>query len=498
MQKTRVENHDDFKRCMVAAEPLTKGDIIVEELPYAFGPKQNSDIVCLGCYRSLDFGEDGDSMDRCYICDWPLCSTCSDLQVHQGECEIFFQANVTFAGNVSEDGVCTQLDCITPLRILLAKENDPIRWEREIAQMEYHDRERRALTEIWNADRINIAQYLRGPCMLADRFSEDLIMQVVGILEVNAFEARTPEGYTFRCIYPNTAVLAHNCVPNVTRSVYPSEGYKVRLRTMRDLEEGEQLFLSYTYTLDGTKERQDNLKNGKFFLCMCDRCKDPTELGTHFSSIKCHKCIDGLVTNLNPLDNNAEWKCNICEFQMSQLDMSQYLSTIETEIESVKQMGSSSQRLELTEEYLEKFENVLHPLHYLLTGMRQNLIEMYGRVEGYQMIELSNSLLERKIDLCRQLLLVLEKFEPGLSRTSAMVMYELHVPLVLLAKRAFDAGTITVKSLEERIIEPIALLRQCVQTLQYEDTFSQEGVLGQIAQEALQKLSTNFNALHNQ
>lgn len=92
--------------------------------------------------------------------------------------------------------------------------------------MEYHDKERRENTELWHADLVNIAQYLRGPCKLGERFSEDLIMQVVGILEINAFEARTAQGYALRCLYPLTGILAHNCVPNTTRSIYPSEDFK--------------------------------------------------------------------------------------------------------------------------------------------------------------------------------------------------------------------------------------------------------------------------------
>lgn len=111
-------------------------------------------------------------------------------------------------------------------RVLLAKESQPERWEKEIACMEYYDERRRSNKEVWQADLINIAQYLRGPCKLSERFSENLIMQVIGILEVNAFEARTSEGFPLRCLYPITAILAHNCVPNTIRSIYPSENYK--------------------------------------------------------------------------------------------------------------------------------------------------------------------------------------------------------------------------------------------------------------------------------
>lgn len=108
----------------------------------------------------------------------------------------------------------------------MAKESNPERWEKEVAPMEYHDKERRDNFDVWHADLVNIAQYLRGPCKLAERFSEDLIMKVVGILEVNAFEGRTLQGHTFRALYPITGILSHNCVPNTTRSIYPSEDYR--------------------------------------------------------------------------------------------------------------------------------------------------------------------------------------------------------------------------------------------------------------------------------
>lgn len=121
MLKARLEQDEVFGRCLAVAEPVQRGDLVLEELPFAQGPKRDSGIVCLACYQFLQFGEDGDSLDRCEICDWPLCAACaigSDVTDHSGECEVFANARVTFAGNVSDDGVCTQLDCITPLRLV--------------------------------------------------------------------------------------------------------------------------------------------------------------------------------------------------------------------------------------------------------------------------------------------------------------------------------------------------------------------------------------------
>lgn len=80
-------------------------------------------------------------------------------------------------------------------RVVLEKEANPIRWNEEVGIMEDHDSYRRNSPQ-WNVDSINIAGYLLGPCKLNDKISvdEDLIQKAIGILEVNAFEAKTMSG----------------------------------------------------------------------------------------------------------------------------------------------------------------------------------------------------------------------------------------------------------------------------------------------------------------
>ncbi|BFF94951.1 SET domain-containing protein SmydA-8 [Drosophila madeirensis] len=499
MLKARLEPEAVFGRCLAATEPVQRGDLLVEELPFAFGPKKDSGIVCLGCHQYLQFGEDGDSLDRCELCDWPLCGVCAggddDGIHHRSECVVFSAARVTFAGNVSEDGVCTQLDCITPLRVLLAKEANPKRWENEVAPMEHHESERRHNEDVWHADLVNIAQYLRGPCKLASRFSEELIMQVVGVLEVNAMEARTARGYPLRCLYPYTGILAHSCVPNTARSIYPSEGFKIRLRAMVDLDDGQPLHHSYTYTLDGTAQRQTHLREGKFFTCNCERCLDPTELQTHFSSLKCGECVEGFQVPKQPTELSTSWNCCGCGASTSYEDVQAIIQSVQSEVNAVQALEMGPHRLEEAERLLRKYKSLLHPLHFIATTLRQLLIEMYGRVQTYEMVQLTDDMLERKAELCRQVLSVLNKFEPGLSRSRAMNLYELHVPLVLLAKSGFIASKLNGGELRARLVDAIDLLKECVEILQYEDKCSQEGVLCEVAQQALRQLTLSVEGL---
>uniref|UniRef100_A0A1I8N459 Uncharacterized protein n=1 Tax=Musca domestica TaxID=7370 RepID=A0A1I8N459_MUSDO len=524
-QQPIIINRTDVNHNAVLGRYLINGpveckskDILIEELPFALGPKCNGPVLCLECFCPIQectattgTGENNvesneilpktTNKNRCPDCGWPLCGECQEykenIKYHnQYECRVFRNGKVKFFNMLSNNRLsCPQLDCITPLRVLLAKEANPERWEKEVAPMEYHDKERRANADIWHADLVNIAQYLRGPCKLAERFSEELIMQVVGILEVNAFEGRTLQGHSFRALYPITGILSHNCVPNTMRSIYPSEDYRIRLRAMVDLEPGQQLQHSYSYTLNGTAQRQEHLKAGKYFTCDCKRCKDPTELGTNFSTFKCSKCEDGWLLCRDPLDTNTEWKCTLCEFKTSNAAVQKALSVIQAEVADVQAMPMSGERLQETETLLKKYRVVLHPLHNIQISLKQNLIEMYGRVQGYEMVELPDVLLERKEEICRQVLRVLNVFEPGLSRTKATILYELHVPIVLLAKSGFIAGVLGGDKLKEKLEEAIAVLKECVDTLQHEDQQSHEGVLGLVAKQAMEQLMQSVEGL---
>ena len=170
---------------------------------------------------------------------------------------------------------------------------------------------------------------------------------------------------------------------------------------------------------------------------------------------------------------------------------------MQAEVAEIQAMEMSPERLQETEKLLKKYRVVLHPLHFLMISLKQNLIEMYGRVKEYEMVELPDVLLERKEELCRQVLRVLNVFEPGLSRARAMILYELHVPVVLLAKSGFIAEVLTGRKLKEKLSEAITILKDCVDILQYEDPQSQEGVLGLIAKQAMEQLTQSVEGLGN-
>lgn len=226
MEAISVKRNSKLGRFGVAARDLEAGEFLTEEFPFAIGPKTSTTCCCLECYCPVDATSSG---SRCENCSWPLCVDCkkmSETPNHKRECEIFKAGKCKFFNLLEPKGICVQLDCVTPLRVFLAKESDPIRWKTEVEPMEHH-RERRFGSPIWYADAQNVVGYLLGPCKLKTRgISDELIQQVIGILEVNSFEGRTSKGYSIRCLYTKIAVLSHSCTPNVFHSIYPTDGYK--------------------------------------------------------------------------------------------------------------------------------------------------------------------------------------------------------------------------------------------------------------------------------
>lgn len=242
----------------------------------------------------------------CSTCGWPVCNeACEKLPIHaENECKIFSGVKIRFVPVKNLESNCPQYECITPLRVLLAKEKYPEKWESEVKVLESHAKERRN-TEMWEVETINVVNFLQKVCKLKNRFSEDLIHFVCGVLETNAFATPDAFGYEIRCLYPKASLLLHSCAPNVGHYIFKNlesnMGNRLYVRAMVKIAKGEELLLTYSQTLWPTLFRRAFLKEGKFFDCSCRRCSDPTELGTHMSTLKCTQCDNGMVLSSNPL-----------------------------------------------------------------------------------------------------------------------------------------------------------------------------------------------------
>ncbi|XP_075980014.1 SET and MYND domain containing, arthropod-specific, member 3 [Anticarsia gemmatalis] len=484
-----IEQNDKYGRYLTANKDLGAGELIFKDTPFVVGPKPDTPPLCLGCYCPIE-------NKLCSRCGWPICSEdCEKSPQHAAECAVFCEAKVRFQPIDDWTASSPQLDCITPLRILLNKEKDPERWEREVAVMEEHSAARQQ-RPTWGADQVNVAEFLVNHCKLGNKFDKDLVQKVCGILEVNSVEVPSRAGFSVRALYPRLAIAAHSCVPNIVHTIMQND-YQVHVRAATPIKNGDTLHLCYTYSLSPTLVRRDFLLESKFFQCDCPRCADPTELGTHLSTLKCNKCDNGVILPSNPLDNESPWVCNEknCGFKTSSNAVRKMLAVVQAEIEQLDALEPGPAAIEQREATINKYKSVFHPRHSLLLSVKHSLAQLYGRVEGYNIDELPDLMLERKAEFCRLVLKTLDVITPGDTRMRGMMLYELHAPVMFLARNEFGLGLITKEKLKERLQEPIQCLADAARILMREDPQSPEGITGQIAQQCMEQLKASLECL---
>jgi len=487
-----IKQNDKVGRFLTAAKDLKAGEQVLEEIPWAIGPKSGSPVICLGCYTPTD----GSAV--CADCGWPICGEeCQKDTIHKNaECAVFAAAGVRYIPETEEQltNGSPQFECITPLRVLLQKDKDPERWEAEVKDLEAHSDSRKNDPD-WDIEQVNVVEFLRNKCKLADKFTEDEIHWAIGVLEVNAFEVRTQYGFFIRGLYPRTGLMSHNCVANTTHTVYAGENFRSRVRVTIDVQQDGELFVSYTSSIQPTILRRENLKFSKRFDCDCKRCADPTELGTHLSTLKCTKCDNGIIMSTNPLDQEAIWKCSHCEFCIRAETLKKIFKVIQIEIEQVEAIEEGDAKIQELERLMKKYKSVLHPRNVYMMSLRHSLVQLYGRAPGYTFADLPDILLERKIELCRQVLETTDVVKPGLNRFRGLILYELHVPIMLYNRNRYEYGEINKEEFKKIMYEVVKILEEALKILSLEDPSTPEGMIAVVGVESLEQLKDSIRRL---
>ncbi|KAI1325151.1 hypothetical protein F5Y16DRAFT_401765 [Xylariaceae sp. FL0255] len=96
---------------------------------------------------------------------------------------------------------------------------------------------------------------------------------VVKIFRTNACEMGTPGGEDFRGhgVFPTYSRMNHSCTPNAFWH-YDPEQNQVRINAMRDLAQGEEVCISYTYYGEELLKSREDRKKVIEFQCECHSC----------------------------------------------------------------------------------------------------------------------------------------------------------------------------------------------------------------------------------
>ncbi|KAL7743252.1 hypothetical protein ACLKA6_016193 [Drosophila palustris] len=482
----RVEHSEIYGRYLVANRELEAGELLIREQPVAIGPCVSCEPVCLGCYCPVSLEA---TQYRCPGCAFPLCGAkCRGLNRRDGhganECETFGRQRARAADllrvGVSPDLVRDLYELVMIVRIVLLRDAEPENYAL-IRRMESHTEQRRENLTLWQHYEQKVVRRLREEWQLGAEADE--LHEICGILDVNCFEIGQ-RGAKARTLYPSAFLLAHDCSPNTSHTDDP-ESFSIMLRTSRVVRERETLTLSYAYTLQGTLKRRTFIQGGKLFWCQCQRCADPRELGSDCSALVCpvQSCPQGTIRATAPLDQQADWACDRCDHRLSAANLERLLDRINEDLESI-----DVHNIPALENFLTRYQGVLRPNHYLLLSAKYSLCQIYGRIEGYLLPQMSPEDIARKERYCREFLKIIDLLEPGLTRLRGLIMYELHAPIMVLAQLGMQSGRMTRQEFQRRIKEVVKLLEDSSHILQMEPPGSSEHEMGLAAADALSKM----------
>ncbi|KAG7175063.1 SET domain-containing protein SmydA-8-like 4 [Homarus americanus] len=445
-------------RHMVATRDIRPGEVILKEAPVVIGPKQRSPPVCLGCHKGIR------GTYTCPKCHFPVCApSCEISKYHKHECPILTGATAKIKiDNVESPHPA--YECITPLRCLLTKETDPKKWE-AITHLQDH------VNNIKNGEMDGIIQrnsvdFLKNYIKYEGADSAE-IYRMCGILLTNSFELKH-NGQRVRGLYPQAAMMAHDCIPNTKHAF--DEDLMLVLRATVVIRKGTPITSTYTNILWNTLQRRKQLKVAKHFLCSCRRCSDPTELGTHLSTLLCSEC-GGHVQSTAPLDMDANWACQKCSNTVLGKTVFWGDQILYKELRGLDQVS-----VQPLEKFLETYKKALHPKHRFFVEAKYALIKFYGNHPEYRYRDITRQKLEKKVEYCRELLELAGTIDPGLSLFRGTLLFELQAALVALARMLLSNDVITKEGTQDYMTEAVKHLQEASEILKHEPEMEKGGL----------------------
>lgn len=224
--------------------------------------------------------------------------------------------------------------------------------------------------------------------------------------------------------------------------------------------------------MQGTEERRHILQEGKYFHCTCERCEDPTELGTHMSSFVCPQCAannaEGLIVKLH--DKNI-WKCLNCEHSLKNEHVQNILEQAKEEV------FQSQDDLRSLEYLLIKLNSLMHKNHYIIIDVKQNIANILRSIIRSSLQRPGRLLYERKVRLCQELVMLLHTIQPGLSRLKGIAMYEMATASAELYRLRFGEDELSAMELQHYLRQCESMYKESIRLLIYEPSETPEGQL---------------------
>jgi len=441
-----VRDEAEHGRSIVASRDLRAGERIMLNQPMCVGPRLvDPTPCCLGCHRA------GVKLTPCSICTLPVCSSrCSSSPHHSSECTLL-------AGKV------VPLAAITPLRLIALKFGKQDKFNDCLSMVD--NLEVIKTKSSWEQLERDVIQPLVS--LGLEGIDVQIVEHMVGVVLSNSFEVVSNGCMLFGLFY-QPALMNHHCVANTRLMMDNTQ--KITVLASVNIKKGQQIKNNYGRAMDPSHTRRSLLLENKFFLCQCSRCSDPSELGTHISDVLCTQC-KGLAVAVEPLSLTTDYCCVKCNISLKGNVVRELVEGLQQQLDS---LDKNDMKAVLT--FMEKCKAVLYRDHGILTECKQIVISGIGRLPGYSMEQLGEKEHRTKVTLCREVLNVLDKVDPGISLGRGLIMFELHSSLVSLGNMEFEKRQVPPQLLS-CLLEADKYLKEAGSILQYEPSNSPYGHL---------------------
>nr|XP_021185922.2 SET domain-containing protein SmydA-8 isoform X2 [Helicoverpa armigera] len=427
-------------RGLFALQPIKKGTLIFKNKPLIVAPRADraGDFYCTICNQVSK------ACRPCEQCSLAICSEeCKTSKDHDTECNFIttnWKPKPDSDNDIHHPEVLARMQIY--LRFLLLKKDHKLLLtflQNNNAEGKFLELEMLCRTHVVPDDQITFMKLVHS------------------IININSF--RIPNNpldgkIPLRGLYPLSAFLNHNCVPNTRNVFYPD--YTMAVYATKDIEVGEEILTCYTGLLLCTPARRCFLYKSKHFWCKCERCKDNTEMGTKLSALKCFnkECV-GILLPTSPLNPEAEWCCDNCASKNTPDEV----RTIQSILGSLVGSLDLDDQFRLEAAILARLANFIPYSNHIFIDLRLRLALKIGFTEGLKLNELSESRLALKENLCRGTLRTLAALGVGDAHLRGLLLYHLHAALAERARRSPDLYE-EIKSEIESTIEQAYIILQ--------------------------------------
>ncbi|XP_005188643.1 SET domain-containing protein SmydA-8 isoform X1 [Musca domestica] len=476
-----ADNNAQFGRHLKAAIDVEAGDVLIEESPLLVTTHWECEqMKCAKCCE--------DSFVICKKCNFfPLCMDCTEHDPF--ECEFFCNATKAISKNLLINNYA--LNSI--IKLLMVIENPKSLdsctnlTPNNFKLNEYRD------TEMWMDHATNIVQPLLHSGLMdclrnlqkakGDMRDADFLHKLCILIDANAFEVSSKvTGDSLKGLYVHASKMPHHCVPNTATAI--DDDYNMKIYAAVPIKAGEVIYNSYTNPLMGTVQRQHHLRLTRHIECQCFRCRDPTELDTHMSSLKCKQCPDGYA-----ICSHGKWQCLDCQAITDPVFAQKLL------VQASEDIGNANGDVMTYEELLRKYSSDFHPNHFLLIDIKQNIATVLRAVLINSMREPNKDILRRRLELCEEILPVVRAVIPGYSKLYAIALYEYLLSFLELAELDFRSKEIPKDMYIEKLHVAREIALESKDLLSFEPPNSPEGHLVRriaIQQEQIEESLSKF------